>query len=108
MNPRLNRVAVVLVLVATLVSASRTARAATPAEVEAAIARGKKFLYGLQRPEGRWEPDAGRNGNSHHDHTKMQGQSWGGYTAIATYALLASGENPQDPRIARAVNFLKH
>jgi uncharacterized protein DUF4159 len=84
-----------------------SARAATPAEVEAAIHKGREFLYGLQKPEGRWEPDEKRKGNSHGDHPKMQGQSWGGFTACATYALLASGENPQDPRIQKAVHFLK-
>jgi len=64
--------------------------AATPAEVEAAITKGKKFLYSLQRPEGRWEPDPQRKSNNHHDHPKMQGQAWGGFTAIATYGLLAA------------------
>ena len=83
------------------------AGAATPAEVEAAIAKGKQFLYNLQRPEGRWEPDAKRQGNNHHDHPKMQGSAWGGFTACATYALLAAGENPQDPRVQKAVHFLK-
>ena len=100
-------VTLLAVLVATLVTAARPAAAASPAEVESAIARGKKFLFSLQRPEGRWEPDAQRKGTSHHDHTKMQGGAWGGFTAIATYALLASGENPQDPRLAKAIHFLK-
>ena len=37
----------------------------------------------------------------------MQGDTFGGYTAIATYALLASGENRSDPRISKAVQFLE-
>jgi len=86
---------------------ARPAAAATPAEVEAAIKKGKQFLYGLQRPEGRWEPDAERKGNVHHDHPKMQGQAWGGYTACAVYALLAAGESPQEPRLAKGIEFLK-
>ena len=32
----------------------------------------------------------------------------GGYTAVSTYALLAAGESPNDPRIKSAVTFLKH
>ena len=99
------KLACCLVVVAS--SALRSARAATPTEVEAAIGKGKQFLYSLQRPEGRWEPDPRREGNKHGDHPKMQGQSWGGYTACATYALLAAGENPQDPRVQKAVSFLK-
>jgi hypothetical protein len=97
----------VLVALALCLPPGPPARAATPAEVEAAIAKGKQFLYSLQRPEGRWEPDPKRVGNNHHDHPKMQGSAWGGFTACATYALLASGENPQDPRMAKAIDFLK-
>ena len=37
----------------------------------------------------------------------MQGDTYGGYTALGTYALLASGESPNDPRIKAAVEFLK-
>src|SRR3954447_13299429 len=60
------------------VLAAPSLQAATPAEVESAIARGKQFLYTLQKPEGRWEPDPKRVGNNHHDHPKMQGSAWGG------------------------------
>ena len=98
---------VLLTLTIALGARPAAAPAATPAEVEAAIAKGKQFLYSLQRPEGRWEPDPQRKGNKHGDHPKMQGQSWGGYSALATYALLAAGESPQDPRVTKAVNFLK-
>src|SRR3954453_22036096 len=94
-NPR--RAGAWLVLL-TMTLATASARGATPAEVDASIAKGKQFLYSLQRPEGRWEPDAQRKGNTH-NHEKMQGSTWGGFTAIATYALLASGESPQDPRM---------
>ena len=94
-------------LLATLVLTTIPSRGATPAEVEAAIAKGKAFLYSLQKTEGRWEPDAQRKGVSHHDHPKMQGAAWGGFSAIAVYALLAAGENPQDPRLAKGIEFLK-
>jgi hypothetical protein len=107
MSVRRGRRAARVALLVAIVLFPAAARAATPAEVEASIAKGKQFLYSLQRPEGRWEPDAQRKGNNHHDHPKMQGSSWGGFTAVATYALLASGENPQDPRMAKAIEFLK-
>ena len=61
------------------------------------ITKGKQFLYSLQRPEGRWETDPQRKGNSHHEHPKMQGSAWGGFTAISTYALLAETV-PRDAR----------
>jgi hypothetical protein len=101
------RLTVLLAALAPSLLTGPTALAATPAEVETAIGRGKQFLYSLQRPEGRWEPDPKRVGNKHQDHPRMQGSAWGGFTAVATYALLASGENPQEPRLARAIDFLK-
>jgi hypothetical protein len=78
-----------------------------PVKVDAAIEKAKKFIYDLQQPGGRWEKDPFRVGDTHIWET-MQGDSYGGYTALATYALLAAGESPNDPRIKSAINFLKH
>ena len=80
----------------------------TPANVDAAIFRAKQYLYGEQQEGGHWEKDAVREGTAHTLYTKRQGDTFGGYTALATYALLASGENPNEPRIKEAVEFLKH
>ncbi len=88
-----------------LLLCSRRVAAATPAEVDAAIEKGKKLLYSLQRPGGYWEFDDHRVGAGHNNE-QMQGDTFGGFTAIATYALLASGESPQDPRMAAAIQFL--
>ncbi len=81
------------------------ASAATPQEIENALARAKAWLYQQQNDQGTWEtlpqPDPKASFNSH------GGGQWGGRTAIATYALLAAGESPQDPRLARAIDFLK-
>ena len=82
------------------------ARAATPAEIDAAIAKGQAFLLSQMKAPGRWEPEAKRRGHEH-DWPRFQGDTWGGYTAIATYALLASGKSPQDAQLAAAVKFLK-
>ena len=50
--------------------------------------------------------DGGRPGNEHRWQT-MQGDSWGGYTAIAAYALLAAGEQPTEPRLKKAIDVVK-
>ena len=91
------RVTAVLVALAGVASAL-PAGAATPREVEQAIANGKAYLYSLQRPDGSWpEPMPDDKGDGKH---------FGGWTAIATYALLAAGESPQDPRMQKAVRWL--
>src|SRR5690242_8386635 len=84
-------------------------RGATPEQVDRAIERGKKFLYSQQKAGGHWEPDDARQGTLHVQPvwSKMQGDSWGGFSALVTYALLASGENPQEPKIQEAVAFLE-
>jgi hypothetical protein len=79
---------------------------ATPANVNAAIEKGQKFLLSLQKPDGGWEKDAHREGTAH-NWEKMQGDSFGGFTAVAVYALLASGYNPQAPEIIKALDFLR-
>jgi hypothetical protein len=92
------------VLVIAFLMVPRPARAATPAEIDVAIRNGVKFLYSVQSEEGNWDfvlkPD---------DKGKYPGdvRQSGGPTALAVYALLTAGESPQDPRIVKAVNFLK-
>src|SRR5690349_16344140 len=77
--------------------ASASVRAATPEEVEQAIDRGKTFLYEQQR-NGTWEPGGG---------DVPGGVSFrGSYSALVTYALLAAGEPPQDPRLKGAIDYL--
>lgn len=81
------------------------AQTADPADIQSAIDKAKAYLYSRQTPEGNWE-------NVQHPPKTYKGTSvnsgqWGSQTAIATYALLASGENPQDPRLIKAIEFLK-
>src|SRR5438067_6234577 len=92
-----------LALLAFVASAvpSLPARAVTPEEVDAAIKKAQAYLHGRQK-NGNWEIV---------DKPKAEGigpdaKNFGGYTAIATYALLASGENPQSPDIKAAVAWL--
>ena len=67
-------------------------------KVNAAIKRGVQFLYSIQKKDGSWENVPAPAGKD--PANPDQGQ-WGGLTSMATYALLAAGENPQDPRLAR-------
>src|SRR5437660_8364853 len=90
------RICIVLSLTA-IVALAPGARAATPEEVDRAIEKAKAYLYSQLKPEGHWENDDKRLTIKHDDWHKMQGDSYGGWTALAVYALLASGENPQDP-----------
>ena len=103
---RTSYVAASLVLIVTLSWAGPLARAATFEEVDEAIAKGQAFLFSKMKSSGRWEPDPRRHGDGNEWHL-MQGGTWGGYTAVATYALLASGVRPQDERIQPAIEFLK-
>lgn len=66
-----------------------------PVSVSPVIERAKAYLYKVQQ-NGLWEPS-----------TNLSPEADGGLTALATYALLAAGENPQDPRLAKAVAYLK-
>ncbi len=81
-----------------------TARAATPEEVKAAITKAKNYLHAHQNKDGNWEevekPDP--QGTQ----ADVKGKQWGGLTSIATYALLAAGENPL-AELAKPIKFLK-
>jgi hypothetical protein len=94
-------------LICALVLAATTAHttAATPQEIQTAIDKGKAYLYSIQT-NGNWEvvqaPDLTKTGG-----WEVENTQYTGLTAIATYALLASGEDPQDPRIKQAIEFLK-
>jgi hypothetical protein len=74
-----------------------SAGAATPEQVQAAIEKAKKFIYSRQKPDGSWDDPA----------PPVKGHvQWGGRTALATYALLAGGESYQEPRVAKAIEWL--
>ncbi len=75
---------------------------ATPEQVEKAIAKAKEYLYSLQTPKGDWEINT--RGKIHSNGARL----WGGYTALATYALLAAGESPQNEKLKPAIKFLQN
>jgi hypothetical protein len=78
--------------------------AATSQEVEQALVKAKKFLYSQHR-NGSWEKSQAQEPRSR---DKLTGSQWGGQTALAVYALLAAGDNPNsEPKLAAGISFLK-
>lgn len=78
---------------------------ATTDPIQQAIEKGVAYLYATQK-DGSWEVAPKRVGTDHAWRT-FQGDVWGGNTAMAVYALLSAGEKPTDPRLAKAIEFLK-
>src|SRR5438132_827070 len=83
-----------LLLALLLALITRAASGASVEQVEKAIRAGVDHLYQVQSGDNwdnGWNQD---NGNT------------GGRTALVTYALLAAGESPQNPKLKSAVDFL--
>jgi len=62
------------------------------ADVDRAIGQAKRFLYAQQLKTGLW--------------AHYRSAHWQGVTALACFALLEAGEDPQDPRLAKALEEL--
>jgi hypothetical protein len=75
----------------------------TPDQIEQAVARAREWVYSQQR-DATWERRLSSDYDNSNDHTDGQ---FGGRTALAVYALLASGEKPTDPRLAPALAWLE-
>jgi hypothetical protein len=80
-------------------------QAATAEQVQNAIDKATKYVYS-QMKGGNWELSGNRDPKGKPN--EVTGGQWGGLTALSTYALLAAGEDPQDPRIEKAVAFLRN
>jgi hypothetical protein len=89
----------------TLVLICRSARAASPEQVQFAIDRARAFLYSQRNSDGNWE-DSPKPLSDKTPYDPAGGQ-WGGLSALATYSLLAAGESPRDPRLVAAIRFLE-
>lgn len=76
--------------------------------MDAAIKKGQAFLYSKVSKEGTWEEVSAPEPNTAKENkqTDLKGRQWGGLTSIATYALVASGENPQEAKLKPAITFL--
>jgi hypothetical protein len=84
---------------------ARASLAATTEQVQSAIGNAKAFLYSQRNAKGNWETSvAPEPGKTVYD---TSGGQWGGLTSLATYALLAAGENPRDARLSGAIDFLR-
>ncbi len=86
-------------------SRGEVARAATPAQIDQAIAKGVKLLYSLQKPDGSWEVAPKRDEKQ--PRASETGGQWGGKTALITYALIAAGEDVHSPKLSKAIDWLK-
>jgi hypothetical protein len=97
-------IVVVLLVVPTF---ARRSEAATPEQIEKALAAGREALFRDQK-NGHWEKvdKATGPGGSGRDGQDTESSQFTGRTALATYALLASGVPASDPRIKSAVEFL--
>jgi hypothetical protein len=93
---------IVAVLVVALIAAP--ARAASPVDVDAAIAKAKKYIYSQQK-NGNWER-VERPVKDTQFGSDVTGPQWGGQTALALFALLVAGEDPQSKELAPAIEFL--
>lgn len=77
---------------------------ATSPEVEQSLSKAKSYLY-AQHKNGNWESSETQDAKSQ---DKLVGSQWGGQTALAVYALLAAGDNPNShPMLAAGIDFLK-
>ena len=103
---------VVAVAVAAAVTTAMTtaltppARGATPAQIDAMIAEAKGLIYSRQKPDGSWEFEPKRDPKQ--AGYSETGAQWGGPTALAAYALIAAGEDVHSPRLAKAIDWLRH
>lgn len=77
------------------------------AEIDTAIERGRAFLYGAMNEAGHWEVVERVDPALANDPQSLRGPQWSGRTAVVVYALLRSGEKPVEPRLQRAIEFLK-
>lgn len=86
----------------------RSTNAATPEDIDFAIARAVEYLKKSQK-DGNWEEHSKAN----FDKLDPKGgpsesSAFGGRTAIATYALLSAGESDQSPELAKAIRWLRN
>jgi hypothetical protein len=82
--------------------------AATPQQVEQAIAKGQKWLLDARNKDGTWEEVVKPELSTDKDNriTDVRARQWGGLTSLATYALLASGEDRRSQNMKRPISFL--
>lgn len=102
MTPRGPLIFLVSFLLPIAIAASWLHADVTDEQVGQAIEKMKAYLYSKQDVQsGSWEFRS-RSGGVESDALQV-----GGETALVTLALLISGESPQNPMLARAIQFLR-
>ena len=88
------RIAAVVWSLATIACAAGAAppREPSDADVDRAIDQAKRFLHAEQQKAGLWN--------------RYSAAHWQGTTALACFALLEAGENPQEPNLAKGLDRL--
>ena len=96
--------------------AAEVAAAVRPAaaDIDEAIRRGVQALYDRRDKALMWEKVPYDKREMSTDDKKkgqpvghgVEGGQWGGLTALAAYALLSAGEDPENPDLAEAVRWL--
>ena len=85
-------------------TSTRFSSGATPSQVDAAIKKAVAYLYANEQGDN-WEVAKVDPHGFDADGGYSEASHFGGYTAIATYALLAAGEDPKDnPKLNAAIN----
>lgn len=99
---------VIVALAASLASRPATVAAATPQQVQQAIERAQKFLLDHRKLEATWEvaPAPKPVKNLDKAIASPEQTQWGGYTSLATYALLASGVDWRSQEMQKPIHFL--
>src|SRR4051812_17371691 len=82
------------------------ALAATPQEVDKAIKKGVEFLYSRQNDKGNWDTTISPGPNARKEASKPESGQFGGFSALAAYALLDAGESWKDKRVREAVEWI--
>lgn len=77
-------------------------------EVDAAIDKGVAYLLSKQQPDGSWETEPRLSKpETTVDFVPSKYATYGGETAIATYALLSAGQTTKNEAVLKAVNWLE-
>ncbi len=92
-------------LIAITCFTSRARAALDPKAIDDAIVRGKAFVYSQMNADGNWELIA--QPKDVFEPPGVTGPHWGGRTCIALWTLLSLGESSSDPKLKRAIEFVK-
>ena len=76
---------------------------ATADQVDSSIKRAVTFLYSRQNPQGNWDVPAPTSTEPH----GISAGQWGGTSALVVYALLAAGEDPNNPKLKQGIEWVR-